>query len=190
MNALWPIKFSHNGLSNLKKELYILEHFILWSDCKYETMKTNIVRGQPFGSWPLACLTEKRFALSTERLNQCLDWKTVLKMGLKALGPLVRTSVHVFMCVCLHLCRSWTWSWKWFCVIWSLWTDSFQQEITAICVAVSGRCYSRADCRAVSTQEDVSIATVGIDLSVVSNYWSVAVVRSAGRRAYCCDDKT
>lgn len=51
-------------------------------------------------------------------------------------------------------------------IIWSLWTDSFQQEITAICVTVQ-RLIFIMQMRVVPTQGDVSIATRGIDLSVV-----------------------
>lgn len=156
---------------------------ILWSGCKYQTMKTNIVRRQPTASWPLDCLTEKRFALSTEGLNQCVNWKTGLRSSWRNLD---HWSEHLCMCLCL--CRSWTW--QWFCVIWSLWTDSFQQEITAICVAASGGWYSpcrlqsgvHTGGRLHSHRGDWFISRL--------NYWSVAVVRSAGRRAHRRDDKS
>lgn len=158
---------------------------VLWSSCKYQTTKSNIVR-QLAASWPLNYLTERRFAHTTEGLNQCVDWKK----GSDTAEGTSTAGADSGVCVCRRVCVCVCVEGELGSVIWSLWTDSFQQEITAICVAVSGGWYS--PCRLQSGahtgghlhshRRDWFISRL--------NYWSLAVVRSAGRRAHRRDDKT
>lgn len=159
---------------------------VLWSSCKYQTMKSNIVR-QLAASRPLNCLTEKRFVHTTEGLNQCVDWKKRFEYSR---GNLNHWSEKLCVCVCWRVCVCVCVEGELGSVIWSLWTDSFRQEITAICVAVSGGWYS--PCRLQSGAHTRGCLHSHRRDWFISrlNYWSVAVVRSAGRRVHRRDDKT